>query len=351
MVSNLAKTSRNIEKNKPLISFVLAGRNDNYGGDFKSRLQRCISTLFNQLQKFEVSSEIIFVNYNPLLENKIDQFISWPKSNDLITVKIITVGPDLHLNFIENHNVKNVPVLEYPAKNAGIRRAKGTFILAMNPDIIIDEAFYKDVFRLNKECYYRCNRLDFQMDEYQELQEDIITYAKKHVCKVWVKAFSKEIKIGSYSHSKFCLILLSQKIEIVRYGILRAFNFLWSKKLHPKAENKFHCNVSGDFMLMHSDNWNELMSYKEDANLALHIDSLMVVQAATLGLKEKVFKYPIYHQEHARRYDTNKDNTEFRDAYLMFQEEAQKMIKNKKPIRYNSIEWGYASSKLEEIQL
>lgn len=35
----------------------------------------------------------------------------------------------------------------------------------------------------------------------------------------------------------------------------------------------------------------------------------------------------------------------------MFQEEAQKMIKNKKPIRYNSIEWGYASSKLEEIQL
>ncbi|MEO0038081.1 MAG: hypothetical protein RIQ59_1292 [Bacteroidota bacterium] len=350
MVSNLANTSGKVGNEKPLISFVLAGRNDNYGGDFKSRLQRCVSTLYNQLQKFGVPSEIIFVNYNPLSENKVEQFISWPKSNDLTTVKIITVAPDVHLNFIKNHNVKNIPVLEYPAKNVGIRRAKGEFVLAMNPDIIIDEAFYKDVFRLNKACYYRCNRFDFHMDEKQDLQEDIITYAKKHVCKVWVKAISKEIKTGSYSQSKFCLILLSQKLEIIRYGILRAFNFLWSKKLHPKAENKFHCNVSGDFMLMHSDNWNALMCYKEDSNLALHIDALMVVQAATLGLKEIVLKYPIYHQEHARRFDATIENAEFRDAYLMFQEEAQKMIKNKKPIQYNSIEWGFANSKLEEIQ-
>jgi hypothetical protein len=351
MVDKLKNTSSNMDDNRPIISFVLAGRNDNYGGDFKLRLQRCVSNLYKQLKAYQISSEIIFINYNPLPENGIEHFISWPQSDELIQVRILTVAPSLHSNFVENNNVKNVPVLEYPAKNAGIRRAKGSFILSMNPDIIIDDAFFSVINQLKKDSYYRCNRLDFQMNETDLMPENPIPFIKKQVSKVWVKAISKEIKTGSFSKTKFYLILLLQKLEILRYSSLRAFNFLWSTKLHAKAENKFHCNVSGDFMLMHKAHWDALMGYKENSYLALHVDALMVVEAAALGLKEVVFKFPIYHQEHERRYDANKENTDFREAYLMFQEEAQKMIKNKKPIQYNSIEWGFANAQLEEILL
>lgn len=346
MVRNQKESRLDVDKN-PLISFVIAGRNDNYGGDFKLRLQRCISSLFNQLDAYDINSEIIFVNYNPLPGSEIIDFISWPKSNEFIAVKIITVAPELHEQFVENNDVKNVPVLEYPAKNAGIRRAKGTFILSMNPDIILDDAFFLDIPNLKKERYYRCNRFDFKLEENDFQSDTIVSYAKKHICKIWVKAISKEIAVGSFSTYKFYLILLQQKIEI--YSL--TFSFLSKLNLDPKAEYKFHCNVSGDFMLMHNEHWQQLMAYKENAFLALHIDALMVVQAATLGLKEHVFSYPIYHQEHTRRYNADKENRDFRDAYLIFQNDAQRMIKEKKPMLFNTQNWGFVNSKLEEILL
>lgn len=340
-----------MEQINPLISFVIAGRNDNYGGDFKLRLQRCVSSLFRQLNAIKIHSEIIFVNYNPLPEPSISDFISWPKSNEYIKIKIITVAPELHKQFVENNAVKNVPVLEYPAKNAGIKRAKGTFILSMNPDIIFDDKFFKDIPKLKKENYYRCNRFDFKLENEDLPSDKIISFAKNNICKIWVKAISKEIKIGSFSDFRLKLILLHQKVEVLRYNTIKAFNFLWSIPLHPKAEYKFHCNVSGDFMLMHNDNWRQLMAYKESSYLALHVDALIVVQAATLGLKEQVFSYPIYHQEHARRYDAEKENQDFRDAYFIFQSEAQKMIQEQKAIIFNTKNWGFENSKLEEILL
>ena len=351
MVNKKVYSSPDFVNKKPFISFVIVGRNDNYGGDFKLRLQKCISSLFRQLNTFKIQSEIIFVNYNPLPKPSINNFISWPKSNEFITVKIITVAPELHEQFVENNPVKNVPVLEYPAKNAGIKRANGTFILSMNPDIIIDDKFFKDVPKLKKDNYYRCNRFDFKLENEDLPSEAIIPYAKKHICKIWVKAISKEIEVGSFSNFRLKLVLFQQKVEVFRYNAIKALNFLWSIPLHQKAEYKFHCNVSGDFMLMHNDNWQQLKAYKENSYLSLHVDALMVVQAATFGLKEQVFSYPIYHQEHTRRYDAENENQDFRDAYFVFQSEAQKMIQEQKSIIFNSKNWGFENSNLEEILL
>jgi hypothetical protein len=221
----------------------------------------------------------------------------------------------------------------------------------MNPDIIFDDKFFKDIPKLKKENYYRCNRFDFKLENEDLPSDKIISFAKKNICKIWVKAISKEIKVGSFSDFRFKLVLFQQKVEVLRYNTIKALNFLWSTPLHPKAEYKFHCNVSGDFMLMHNDYWRQLMAYKENSYLALHVDALIVVQAATLGLKEQVFSYPIYHQEHARRYDAEKENQDFRDAYFIFQSEAQKMIQEKKAIIFNTKNWGFENSKLEEILL
>ena len=48
------------------ISIVITGRNDNYGGDFSARLQRCVSYNHQELTSHKIDSELIFVNYNPL---------------------------------------------------------------------------------------------------------------------------------------------------------------------------------------------------------------------------------------------------------------------------------------------
>jgi hypothetical protein len=349
MVNSL-HSSTNKEKS-PLISFVFVGRNDNYGGDFKQRLQTCVTTLYNQLVTYNTSAEIIFVNYNPLPTPIITDFIEWPKSTHLITVKIITVSPEEHQKFVDASNVDDVPVLEYPAKNAGIRRANGEYIVAMNPDIVIDDLFFETFPWFNKNHYYRVNRIDYQLHNDEEIHGDVLNFAKNNCTKVWVKAISKSVKRGPISTFKFRYIVLQSKIEIFRYQVLRSLNFLWSEKLHAKAENRYHCNVSGDFMLMHRLNWDVLLGYHEKAKLALHIDSLMVVQAASFGLKEVILPFPIYHQEHERRYDATTENLKYREAYMDFQNQAQEMLQKKQPKIYNSENWGFSSVSLEEITL
>ena len=350
MVNKFQNLAHDKEKS-PLISFVLVGRNDNYGGDFKQRLHNCISTLFKQLVAHKTHAEIIFVNYNPLPQPAILDFIEWPKSTDLVSIKIITVSADLHLEFVKQYDIDEAPVLEYPAKNAGILRASGTYILAMNPDILIDELFFDSLSWLDKNHYYRTNRIDYHLPKGKKIEGNIISFAKKNCTKVWVKAISKSVKKGTISTLKFRQIVLQSKMEIFRYNFLKAFNFLWSEKLHDKAEYKYHCNVSGDFMLMHRQNWAILLGYNEMATIALHIDSLLVVQAATFGLQEVILPFPIYHQEHERRYDANIENPKFRAAYLYFQNEAQEMMASKSPKIYNTINWGFSSAELDEILL
>lgn len=339
------------KEKSPLISFVLVGRNDNYGGDFRQRLQTCVTSLHNQLVVHAMHAEIIFVNYNPLPTPEITDFIEWPKSTDNIAVKIITVSPDNHKIFLDKTNVDDVPVLEYPAKNAGIRRANGDYILVMNPDIVFDELFFESISWFNKNHYYRANRVDYFLPKGEKINDNILNIAKNNCTKVWVKAISKKVKRGPISTFKFRLIVLQSKMEVFRYNLIKSLNFLWSEKLHAKAEYKYHCNVSGDFMLMHRQNWDVLMGYNEKASIALHIDSLMVIQAASFGLQEVILPFPIYHQEHERRYDATTENLKYRDAYLNFQSQSQEMLKNKHPKIYNSKNWGFFSKQLEEIIL
>jgi hypothetical protein len=102
---------------------------------------------------------------------------------------------------------------------------------------------------------------------------------------------------------------------------------------------------------MHKSSWEKLNGYPENTRLSLHTDALMVVMAYSSGLQERVFRWPIYHQEHVRRYDADKsgEDPSLREAYLTFQEEAQAMLRNKKPVIYNNDKWGLTSHDFEEV--
>lgn len=333
------------------LSVVLVGRNDDYGGDFKSRLERCVQWTHRQLTEFKIPSEIIFVNYNPLPGNPIQHFINWPVSNAFVQLRIITVPPQVHQTIINTSTVKNVPVLEYFAKNAGIRRSRGEFVLCINPDIIIPPEIINTFSALKKNSYYRADRYDYALPGNNEpLNADAtLQLISNHVTRIWLKGLSYPHATGPVSAPTHWWYKLRSVAEIALYRLLRLFNFIWSEKLHAKAEYAYHCNVSGDFMLMHRSHWESLHGYHEGTYLALHVDALMVVQAATSGLRETVLSTPIYHQEHARRYDANIANPDFRKAYLYFQEQAQHMINGKKSFIYNLESWGLAPYALPEV--
>lgn len=335
------------------LSVVLVGRNDNYGGDFKSRLQSCITWTFNNLTNQEIKSEIIFVNYNPLSDNSILDFLNWPKSNEFVSIRIITIPTSIHEQILKRHEIKNVPVLEYFAKNAGIRRANGKFILSMNPDILIDERIFFKFRNLQTNYFYRANRCDFNSDFIQNNGAELRNKSALEIKTIWFKGRKRSVK--NYSKLNYAFLWFFQTLENIwkrnSFKFSFALNYLKLNYYSHNVEFKYHCNAAGDFMLLSKENWLKLKGYKEKVTISLHTDAIFVIQAATLGLKEKIFFYPIYHKDHDRRFNAEIENELQRLHYLTMQKECQQMINNWKPQIYNSNDWGLVNFELKEIQL
>jgi len=96
-------------------------------------------------------------------------------------------------------------------------------------------------------------------------------------------------------------------------------------------------------MLMSSKNWKRLKGYKEASLISLHVDSLMVIQAAFSGLSEVIFDQPIFHRQHERRFDAHNRMTEDQiRVYHKYNDDVEKMRSEKKPILYNDENWGFA---------
>lgn len=326
------------------LSVVMTGRNDNYGGDFKTRLENCILSLFEQLNRYAISSEIIFVNYNPLPSPDIENFIRWPKSSELVQVKIITVPPEIHQQFVKENKVRDVPVNEYLGKNVGIRRAKGEYILAMNPDILFPDKLIKYFAnKLNPNFYYRADRIDFNF-----------TSGKKKEIHVNLKGHTRKLLFNSNYFILSCLRFqnfLVNNYKIFSPNFEGMLNYLKKPVYYDSIALRFHCKTSGDFMLMDNLSWHKTRSYFETANISLHVDSLFVFQVAMFGLKEKNVGFPIYHQEHERRFSADNNNSIELEAYQFFVFEANEMYKLKKNKIFNNENWGLSNFDLHEINL
>lgn len=335
-------------KKSPYLSIVIAARNDNYGGDFNQRIQNFITWNTNLLEKYKLATEIIIVNWNPIDENpSLQEILNWPENRNFVSYRIITVPNEIHNTFVDPAIRKTVPLFEYLTKNTGIRRAKGEYILAMNPDIIIHPKIIKNLKEtLNPNKYFRTNRIDFKKCEIK------LSEIKKKSFTVFLKGYSYNLSNYFALFPLICFNKFRLYFQLTLMNKLSSiFKLIGWKPNNHNAEFKYHCNVSGDFMLMHKKNWFALKAHPENTKLALHTDALMVIMAANNNLEEITFSEPIFHQEHTRRFNAEeKENIEYREAYLFFQKEAQEMIKSQKPIIYNKDDWGLINFDLQEIE-
>jgi hypothetical protein len=133
------------------LSIILAGRNDLYGGgDYLVRMNRCLDSVV------PLGCEIIFVEWNPPPDR--------PTLKKVIThqgIHLITVTNDVH-NW--QHGSELMPMFEYRAKNVGIRRATGDWILVMNSDIELTEPMRKRLRgELEPLCAYSAKRHDVHL--------------------------------------------------------------------------------------------------------------------------------------------------------------------------------------------
>jgi hypothetical protein len=339
---------------KPVyLSIVVAGRNDNYGGDFNLRLQNFINWNSKLLEDYGISSEIILVNWNPVEQNpSLNNLLKFPTTLKHVTIRIINVPNKIHQSFIDPKTRFTVPLFEFIAKNVGILRSRGEYILCTNADVLIHPAIVKFIAenRLNKNTFYRAHRLDFAKTE----TFTVNTFFEKATV-VSLVAFAYWFKQGFVSPKwQFTCFKAYNSLriwfELFRFRNKRFFEKLRFSITYDNAAFYCHCNTSGDFMLMHSDHWNYLKGYPEQTYVSTHTDSLFTFMAFTHLKHEFVFPSPVFHQEHERRYTWQEIENEekFLKMFHYFQHEAKQMLKKDAPIVYNTDSWGLKNYSLNE---
>jgi hypothetical protein len=121
---------------RPLLSVVLTGRNDGYGVDFCERFFRTLRFNAAQLTASGIDHEFVFVEWAPPADA--------PRLADLVFAEIPELDRARFCWFLVDARYQDalsqrpaLRYLEYIAKNVGIRRANGQFVLVSNCDIYL----------------------------------------------------------------------------------------------------------------------------------------------------------------------------------------------------------------------
>jgi len=138
------------------VSIITAGRNDNYGGDFRGRT--LTATEYNQAQaeRHGIDVEWLFVEWNPLDENYLSYELAAKYG-----YTCYVVAPEIHAKRVHPDVAGRMTFCQFLAVNVGLRRATGDWLLCTHPD----DAIGPDVWqRLNQpldiETIYRARRYD-----------------------------------------------------------------------------------------------------------------------------------------------------------------------------------------------
>ncbi len=316
-----------MEIEKPYVSFIVTVRNDDYGHKFLYRTQRFSDNLVYLCEKYKLPSEIIFVEWNPPKEKeRFEKALKVEKNRKFTKIRIISVSKKIH---DEVKTSERLPLLEFPGKNAGIRRAKGEFLIVTNPDIIFSKKMIKFISKrkLRENIFYRADRCDMFVDIPMEIRtKDVEKFCEKKWNFCWSPRY------GRYHRG----------IKFIT-DIPRLFARTIIKMTKDKAYLRYHGGAPGDFILMDKKSWENFRGYPE-MNVHGGMDGYVSILAIASGNKLKIMKEKTYHQSHGNPASGERPLPDM-SAYIA---DAKKMLKEKKPMTYNDENWGLKKYNLED---
>jgi hypothetical protein len=249
------------QSDRPYLSVVMASRNDGYAGGMLRRLQVSISAFTEQMDRVGLPSELVVVDWNPPAGKDLWHAIEWPSTIRRCTIRVITVPPKVHGTF---PFADKLPILIHRARNVGVRRARGEFILPTSPDILFSnelaEWFAKR--ELDRTCMYRVVRRDVPEKAllYKSLDKRL-RFCRNHVHQVHKRDSSHRID-----------------------GLPHLFT-----------------NAAGDFTLMSRDMYFRVHGIPEEREFhSMHFDGVLCHIAHAAGAREVELGSPlrIYHVDH-----------------------------------------------------
>jgi len=347
---------------RPYLSAVVATRNDSHGGDPNERLRFAMSHFLASAQKHGVSAEYIVVDWNPPPKKpRMEEVIrSWKLPAKGAAVRVLTVPPALHG---EVGGAKALSFYQMIAKNVGIRRAQGEFILATNIDVLLSEGLWKKLKerRFSPERLYRSDRVDVRSSVLSENPAAL----KEH------ELFRATTRINRRTST--LNLRLAQNMALLSYYASRPNNRrkelrerirLWLRKLRLPSPFRFryllHTNACGDFTLLHTNAWKHLRGYPEFPVFSFHLDSILCFQAHENGYREKVLPFPEihFHIDHTDGWAPESGEQLFKKLKrrkipyfdLEYLELEQMCRYQPLPVLFNGTDWGFGNVEIAGSQ-
>ena len=286
---------------KPYLSFVVVGRNDNYGHRFLYRTQNFLDNVAYLCEKYKLDSELIFIEWNPPKNNKrMYEALNINKNRKYLKIRFIGVPNKLHRTL---QNSDKCPIYEYLGKNVGIRRSNGDFVLITNPDILFNEELIRffSKRKLKESYFYRIARYDLLAD----IPENLTTKEKIQFCKINYDGIGG-VFFWADNPRKIISFLKKLPRRII-FNVKRILGVSLAYRRYSYVI--YQGGAPGDFILISRRGWFKFRGFPEIFSRG-GLDGYGCVIARSSGLKMKTFrqKNKIYHQSHGKPHDNLRRN-------------------------------------------
>ena len=328
---------------------------------------------------------MVLVEWNPpSARASLEDVLGWPAGSEWFSVRIIIVQPALHR---KHQYASRLALFQMIAKNVGIQRAIGKYVIATNIDIIFSDELFE---RLEGEDFregvvYRSDRWDIPNEIQLEQNLDVL------LDRAWKEAIRRNRKDGTYvkrdglfvniTETRFddffhnpvkdklqtLLITLEENLLLPREEVLSQLrNFL--NVAMPRFRRNYmipllHVHACGDFTMMSRQDWFALRGYPEWNIFSWNIDSIILYQAYYNGLEIAELEEACvhYHIEHdygsgwtpegegrlRERLDELGIPYIWYEAYIELIYELQDNAEAKRVTVYNDVDWGLDGREVE----
>ena len=359
------KTSEEAQAFRPYISVVAASRNDDHGGDPLIRTQIFINNFALQCEKYFLPAELIIVDWNPVPDRPgLAAMLSVPSNTSYCQARVIVVPTVLHYRLKYSDKL---PFFQMIAKNVGIRRARGSFILATNIDIVFSDELIQFIAgqKLDSKKLYRVDRYDIQSGLSKDLTVDeTLEYAWSNPIRTHRRYQPEKLVRHLYDEELFKKVCIpdpefrekNEGVEVIYE------DDVWQVRPGRSVDlSELHTNACGDFTLLSREGWYAVRGYPEFEAFSFNIDSMGLVAAHYGGYEEVSLLPPCvcFHIEHGigsgwtpegetKLFNRLRDEGILNPEWPVLTPLVEEMRARGKPLEFNHARWGMADFDLPE---
>lgn len=243
------------------ISAVIVSRNDNYGGHLNERATYCFNSAINTYD------EVIYVDWNSPTNSLLYDIKD--NINFKGNFKHFVISPEI-ASILTKYDFNAQKCCEVLARNIGLKRATGDWLISTNIDIIHPkrEELEKTLNQVDPNTFY--------------------TISRRHTDWAQIKEFhGGEINFSEWDSLRDHLILNSEE----RYFEEATVN----------GDDYSIINCCGDFQIAPKNIWESIRGMEEDLIYSLYADTNVQKKAAMHGFGLKALYSPaLFHIEHGK---------------------------------------------------